>query len=130
MKAPMNTKPNRRKFLATSAALPLAGINLAHATNLKEEPVGFFLIGDTHFLADKENPTKLDSRSASNTTNIVATLNRLGALLSPQKRAGEKFFLQKALFMQAMSSIQATKTGPSLKRCKSPNGTPSLKPLV
>ena len=37
MKAPMVTKLNRRKFLATSAALPLAGINPTNAAKLKEE---------------------------------------------------------------------------------------------
>ena len=112
MKAPMITKPNRRKFLATSATMPFAGINLAHATNLKEEPVGFFLIGDTHFLADKENPTKLDLRSASNTSNIVATLNRLGGTAIPTEAGGGKVLSPKGLIHAGDVIDTGDKNGP------------------
>ena len=112
MKAPMITKPNRRKFLATSATMPFAGIHLAHATNLKEEPVGFFLIGDTHFLADKENPTKLDLRSASNTSNIVATLNKLGGTAIPTEAGGGKVLSPKGLIHAGDVIDTGDKNGP------------------
>ena len=112
MQAPIITKPNRRKFLATSAALPLAGISSIHATNLKEEPVGFFLIGDTHFLADKENPTKLDPRSASNTTNIVATLNKLGGTTIPTEAGGGKVLSPKGLIHAGDVIDTGDKNGP------------------
>ncbi|NBY01178.1 MAG: hypothetical protein EBQ87_04230, partial [Planctomycetes bacterium] len=97
MKATMITKHNRRKFLATSGALPFLGFNSARATTQKDEAVGFFLIGDTHFLADKENPAKLDPRSASVTSNLVATLNKLGGTSIPTEAGGGKVLSPKGL---------------------------------
>jgi predicted phosphodiesterase len=40
-------------------------------------PVAFFLVGDTHFLADKKEPTKLDERSAALNSRLVEVLNKL-----------------------------------------------------
>ena len=51
----MSPRPTRREFVAAAAALPA----LAHAAAAKEEPVAFFLVGDTHFLASKDDPAKL-----------------------------------------------------------------------
>jgi predicted phosphodiesterase len=42
-----------------------------------EDPVSFFLVGDTHFLANKEDPARLDERSAAVTARLVDVLNAL-----------------------------------------------------
>src|SRR5213595_3241928 len=52
---------SRRSFLTSSAAGLLASAGVAQQP--RAEPVSFFVIGDTHYLADKANPDKLDARS-------------------------------------------------------------------
>ena len=59
----MNTTLYRRHYLAgLAAALMLLAVALAADPTPKEETVAFFLIGDTHILASKEDPTKLDDK--------------------------------------------------------------------
>ena len=41
----------------------------------KDEPVAFFLIGDTHILANKKDPAKLDARSAGLTAAWLTLAN-------------------------------------------------------
>ena len=50
--------------------------------------VAFFLIGDTHYLAEKENPATLDARSAETTSSLVASLNRLPGTPIPEHAGG------------------------------------------
>lgn len=54
------------------------------------EPVAFFLIGDTHLLANKKDPTQLDERSASLSTGLVAMLNQLPGSDIPVEAGGGK----------------------------------------
>lgn len=69
---------SRREFLAVSAAalgtscLPALGQQVP-----PPEPVAFFLIGDTHYLAKKEQPAELDAASQQVTSRLIETLNRL-----------------------------------------------------
>jgi predicted phosphodiesterase len=51
----------------------------------RRAPVAFFLIGDTHLLADKEEPAKLDPRSAALTRRLADALNRLPGTAIPQE---------------------------------------------
>lgn len=79
------TTLTRRDFLAASAL----GV-CAPALAAKDETIAFFLVGDTHFLAQKDNPARLDERSATVTTQLVDTLNRLpGTAISKEAGGGE-----------------------------------------
>ena len=77
---------SRRQFLATSSSAVLASSVSTAAP--ADEPVAFFLVGDTHFLADKENPAKLDERSAAVTARLVDQLNRLPGTAIPEEAGG------------------------------------------
>jgi cytolysin (calcineurin-like family phosphatase) len=68
---------SRRQFLATTASAALLPAIARPAQVKAPETVGFFLVGDTHYLADKEAPTKLDPRSSGVNSRLVATLNKL-----------------------------------------------------
>lgn len=66
---------SRRQFLA---ALSATAATAAFPTRAATPPLtSFFVIGDTHFLADKTQPDKLDANSANYTARLVDTLNRL-----------------------------------------------------
>lgn len=52
------------------------------------DPVAFFLVGDTHFLADKKEPTQLDERSAALTSRLVEVLNTLPGTEIPKEAGG------------------------------------------
>lgn len=54
----------------------------------KEEVVAFFLIGDTHLLANKKDPSKLDARSAALAPRLVDTLNKLPGTEIPRPAGG------------------------------------------
>ena len=80
---------HRRQFVATAAggaALP-AWLR-ADEPKPKDEPVAFFLVGDTHFLANKEDTAKLDERSASVTSRLVDLLNKLPGTKVPEAAGG------------------------------------------
>src|SRR4051812_30100195 len=86
-----NTPISRRRFLATSAAaagaMALGRAGLAEPAGAADD-VHFFVIGDTHFLADKNNPTKLDPGSAGVTSALIDTLNRLPGTKIPDDAGG------------------------------------------
>lgn len=91
---------SRRRFLAGSAAGIAAGSATAGqpaapagvgqpATPTGEDTIAFFVIGDTHFLASADVPTRLDDRSALVTSRLVARLNGLvGTDIPAQAGAG------------------------------------------
>ena len=84
----MNQPPHRRQFLATAVALPLAATPMAKAATPLAEPTAFFLVGDTHFLANKEDTAKLDERSASVTGRLIDVLNKLPGTEVPKAAGG------------------------------------------
>lgn len=86
---------NRRQFLSTMAAtatLPttavLPGIPRERSNEANDETVAFFLVGDTHFLAQADDTAKLDARSQSVTSQLVDTLNRLPGAAIPELSGG------------------------------------------
>ena len=79
----------RRQFVATAAAsIPLPTFLRADEPKPKGESISFFLVGDTHFLADKEDPAKLDERSTAVTSRLVDLLNKLPDTAIPQAAGG------------------------------------------
>lgn len=74
---------SRREFLAAGAA----GLALP-AVAAEAEPVSFFVVGDTHLLAEKSDPAKLDSRSAGTNARLIDTLNKLSGTTIPMTAGG------------------------------------------
>lgn len=85
----------RRRFLratgcAAGAATAAAAVGPAAApfTPEADDVVAFFVIGDTHFLADASAPDRLDERSATITRGLVARLNELPGAAIPEASGG------------------------------------------
>ena len=75
----------RRHFLATTAAAVLAPRSRA----VEPYSLSFFVIGDTHYLANSAKPDELDPLSAATNAGLVETLNRLrGTAIPDAARAG------------------------------------------
>ena len=89
-----NTK-QRRSYLAVLAtglillAVVWAAGPKANEPQPKDATVAFFLVGDTHLLADKKDPTKLDERSAALSSGLIDTLNKLPGTEIPKEAGGE-----------------------------------------
>lgn len=58
------------------------------AEDRPDAPISFFLVGDTHYLADKDAPDQLDERSRRVTTGLIDTLNELPGTSIPETAAG------------------------------------------
>lgn len=86
MKRPTLT---RRDLLVSSAA---AGASLwgGRAAPAQEDKIAYFFVSDTHYLADRATPEKLDGRSASNTSGLIEQLNHLAGTEIPEAACGGK----------------------------------------
>jgi len=82
------TPISRRSFLTASAAGLLASQGFGQKQEAKT--VSFFVIGDTHYLADKTAPEKLDARSAFTTAKLIERLNQLPGTAIPENAGGGK----------------------------------------
>jgi predicted phosphodiesterase len=79
----------RRQFVASTAAgLSIPGFVLGEPAKPKDKALAFFLVGDTHFLANKEDPAKMDERSAIITGRLIDWLNKLPGTEIPQTAGG------------------------------------------
>lgn len=88
----------RREFIAqsvgASAVVAGAGLWPASASTIQDrsDPGGlltsFFVVGDTHFLADKERPAAMDATSSTICGRLVDTLNRLPGTSIPVEAGG------------------------------------------
>lgn len=93
---------SRRQFLAAAAAgVALPAVLPAHLpaqeTAKQEDPVAFFLVGDTHFLAQAEQPDRLDDRSAAVTGRLVDLLNKLPGMEIPAQAGGGRVLAPRGL---------------------------------
>ncbi len=58
---------SRRDFLASTSAVGItacAAGNTALADGKSQQKVAFFVVGDTHYLANKESPGRMVAKSA------------------------------------------------------------------
>ena len=78
----------RRQFVAAPAVGALGLRGRAAAPREADEPVAFFLVGDTHFFADKDDTAKLDPRSAAITARLVDIFNTLPGTEIPAAAGG------------------------------------------
>ena len=85
---------SRRMFLAqaaggaTALASGLAAQHTLSATQATPSQTAFFVVGDTHYLADKEQPGRMQERSAQLCGRLVDTLNRLPGMTIPTEAGG------------------------------------------
>lgn len=89
-----DTARPRSLFLGLATVLALfaavwAG-NSTSDTQQKDEAVAFFLIGDTHLVADKKDAAQLDERSTLLAGRLVDTLNQLPGTDIPMTAGGGK----------------------------------------
>jgi len=85
----MKTNLKRRSFIvAPVTAFILLAVVMTADPKPKDEPVAFFLIGDTHILANKKEPAKLDDRSASLGAGLIGMLNKLAGTEIPKTAGG------------------------------------------
>lgn len=85
----MNPSLNRRQFVTASAALGFSPALFGQQPPV-DDAFSFFVIGDTHFLAKKEDTKTLDERSAKVTTKLVERLNELPGQDIPMMAGGGK----------------------------------------
>ena len=83
-----NTLTRRQFVAATAAGLSIPAYLRGDQSKPKDDPVAFFLVGDTHFLANKEDNAKLDERSAAVTGRLIDMLNKLPGTAVPQEAGG------------------------------------------
>jgi Calcineurin-like phosphoesterase len=80
---------SRRRFLAAAAATAGAlALPRARAAATAEASVSFFLVGDTHYCADKNAPTQMSAVSAAYNRGLVDWLNRLPGTEIPANAGG------------------------------------------
>lgn len=78
---------SRRTFLGASAALT-ASAAASPACGAVTPPIAFFLLADTHYLAEQESPQDLNEASRHVTTRLIETLNSLPGTNIPEKAGG------------------------------------------
>lgn len=83
----------RRDFLSRTAvgtAAATLGVRsaTARAADATSPQVAFFVVGDTHYLANKEMPSHMDPRSAEICGRLVDTINRLPGTKIPTEAGG------------------------------------------
>lgn len=87
---------SRREFLArtvagsTALAAGLTSQPTSAADGNALPKVAFLVVGDTHYLANKETPARMDLRSAEICGRLVDTLNRLPGTAIPAEAGGGK----------------------------------------
>lgn len=79
---------NRRSFLAGAAAVAFAPLVQPVAAGENAAVHSFFLVSDTHYLANKDHPSEMDARSAEICGRLVDTLNHLPGTPLPESVGG------------------------------------------
>lgn len=82
---------SRREFMATGA-VSLGGAWLSSFASAREtdatQRVSFFVVGDTHYLANKDQTSQLDEKSREVTGRLVEWLNKLPGSSLPESVGG------------------------------------------
>lgn len=100
MSAMFHANSTRREFLAAGAA-SLGGLSLSKLavgdTLAAENSISFFVVGDTHYLANKDRISELDEKSRETTTRLVEWLNKLPGAELPQSVGGGRLAVPKGV---------------------------------
>jgi cytolysin (calcineurin-like family phosphatase) len=85
-------QPSRRQFLETISGVGVAAAGISPIRLLAQEPardkVSFFVVSDTHYLANREQPDQIDAVSADICGRLVETLNQLPGTEIPAEAGG------------------------------------------
>ena len=111
---------SRRQFLGLSAA-GLAGGTLpaqvlAAGAPANDDIVSFFLIGDTHYLANRDQAKQLTATSRLLTTRLVDWLNRLPGTAISEKAGGGKVATPRGLIHAGDLIDSGDRTGKNFVR--------------
>jgi len=106
-----STSVSRRAFLAGSAGLLISPLAAESIDKPESNNIAFFVVGDTHFLADKTAPEKLDAVSNGVTSKLVETLNRLPGTAIPEEIGGGKVLAPKGVIHAGDLIDTGDKTG-------------------
>jgi len=109
MKHPLNI--SRRQMLATSSAL-FATTAMGAQNNAEESKVAFFFVSDTHYLAEKDEPTKIDEESAATCGQLITTLNQLPGSTIPDELGGGNVATPQGVIHGGDLIDSGDKTGP------------------
>lgn len=102
---------SRRSILAAGAAT-LLGPHLFAGAAPAGDAVSFYVIGDTHYLADKASPDKIDEESAAVTAALIRTLNDLPGTAIPAEAGGGKVAQPRGVIHAGDIIDTGDKTGP------------------
>jgi hypothetical protein len=109
---------SRRRFLQLTAAAG-GGFAFTQARSQDstplppaEEGISFFLVGDTHYLANKNKPDSLDQTSLGYTSRLIETLNFLPETPWPDALGGGKVPAPKGLIHAGDCIDSGDRTGP------------------
>ena len=103
---------SRRTFLQ-QAGLALAGAALPAYAAGSAPLASFFVVGDTHFLADKTEPGRMNPNSAAYTHRLVDTLNRLPGTEISGEAGGGKVAVPNGVLHVGDIIDTGDKTGPT-----------------
>lgn len=87
----------RRDFLVVGGAASWALSHDLHADGVNTSSTSFLLIGDTHYLADENNPAVLDPRSRQVTAALINTLQQIRGTAIPPEAGGGMVQIPKGL---------------------------------
>jgi hypothetical protein len=95
-KAIQPSRLSRRDFLVTTASIAAATASRRSvAEEFDNQSVAFVLVGDTHYLANKESPGELDPQSAPVNSQLIDMINRLsGTEIATEAGGGRVAALQ------------------------------------
>jgi predicted phosphodiesterase len=102
---------SRRTFLAASAATSACTVLHGQEAAPPKLDVAFFLIGDTHFLASKDQPEKMDAVSAQTNAQLIDQLNKLTGTAIPEAAGGGNVQVARGLIHAGDLIDSGDKTG-------------------
>jgi len=79
---------SRREFLVASAAGTCGILRPAHSSAASKLDISFFLVGDTHYLGNREDPDQLDEISKATNARLIDHLNQLPGTEIPENAGG------------------------------------------
>jgi len=105
---------NRREFLAASLASACTLTPLTRAETRAQDSldVAFFFVADTHYLAERREPKKLDPRSVQTNAALIDRLNELPGKAIPDAAGGGKAALPRGVIHGGDLIDTGDKNGP------------------
>lgn len=107
----LNAAISRRHLLASGALAGASALLGGRPAAGQEDKVAFFFVSDTHYLADRIAPVRLDARAAANTCGLISQLNRLPGTDIAEEAGGGKVLRPKGVIHGGDLIDSGDKTG-------------------